>query len=67
MRVCPSVGPSVGPSRIFFVPDGINSVGLYFYPGGCRSSVCLSVFVFVSPLVFKLHDGISPKRFELLS
>ena len=49
---------------VFFVPDGINSVGDYNSPpGGCRLSVC--VCVSVSPLFFTFHDWITSKRFEL--
>ena len=48
---------------LFFVADGINSVGDYNSPpGGCRVFVCL----FVSPLFFTFHDWITSKRFELL-
>ena len=50
----------------FFVADGINSVGDYnSSPGGCRLCVCLSVCV--SPLFFTFRNGITSKRFELLS
>ena len=45
---------------LFFVADGINSVGDYNSPpGGCRVCLCLS------PLFFMFHDGITSKRFEL--
>ena len=53
---------------MIFVADGINSVGDYNSPpGGCRLSVCVCVCVSVSPLFFTFHDGITSKRFELLS
>ena len=52
----------------FFVADGINSVGDYnFSPSGCRLCVCVCVSVCLSPLFFTFHDGITSKRFELLS
>ena len=50
-----------------FVADGINSVGDYnSSPGGCRRRR-RRLSVSLSPLFFTFHDGITSKRFELLS
>ena len=65
VKTLSALKPLCNDCQLLFVPDGIYSVGDYNSPlGGCRRRV----FVCLCPhLFFTFHDGITSKRFELLS